>query len=306
MSGQRYFLTLSNVRTASTHLITSFSVLPSTYADREIKWRRENPAPAHINLDTDRPDFTETLSVLDGKAKIVGSKFILDPRGELLAGDAGKLTRALKCFAGAGGRVAHLTRPYFDICASSLMRGNWNSLARDMEGMSEVYRSALSVREQDLKKTRPDIEKGSVQGLRFGKMYQMLVGLLLNDCIYARMTRDIGEVSEIRYARFDEDTRAFAKTLDLPEPDLEALEAQLENPIIRKLSGLNTEDRPNVAAFRALCAYADVLRERVVRRELEPGDIFNDLERESGRQVSVSHPIFHRVFKDIRQSLQPA
>lgn len=298
MIEKRRYLCMSNVRTGSTHLVTSLSALPGVYSDYEIKWRRLNPAAGHLLLDEDAPNFETTMSVLGEQTDIFGTKFIIDFASEVREGDYCLLGAALQDFVATGGVVSHLLRGYFHICISSLMRGNWNSISRSVPGMAKSFSQALPAIETELRNQNPDIEKGSLDRLKPSAMLKLLSSLLFNDCFYAAITPPQCEPLYMHYETLNRDIMRLARRLGIAEGGRKVLADLFQDPIVRKLSKLDPSGAPGLREFRALCDHADGLRDKVLSGEYPVEDLIAPLARKPREAPRVNDPIYRALSAD--------
>ncbi|NPD21286.1 hypothetical protein [Alterinioella nitratireducens] len=301
----RSFLFMSNVRCGSTHLITSLGELPGVHADCEVKWQMPQLATdTHLHLDPDRPDFLESLAALGAGAPLIGSKFILHPQNPLQQDDLVLLQKAARRAQENGLTFIHLTRNYFDICMSTLLRGNWNALNRKNKTGSDAsaFVRVIGPHNKTMLEKNPEAEKGKAgDTLNFDTMLTMLLRLLVNDLFYQQVLSGLPGTLHHSYERLETDLPDLCRRLGVSGADLAHLDAALGDPVIRKLAPLDTGAVPDVEAFRVLCAYADYLRVQGGRGRAPLEVVFSSWHRKPRSKVrpKVADPVFRHLIKEL-------
>lgn len=278
---------LSNVRCGSTHLVTTLGKLKSVYADCEIKWRMgQLNTPAHLHLDEDAPSFADLLQGFETRVRWRGSKFVLHAQNPMKPGDIAALRAALDRDRARGVVFVHLTRDYFSICLSTLLRGNWNRMAApDKAENAPAFRLQIAQREAERGDMVDEMEVGIPhRPVTFTLMVRTMLRLLANDLALSEMTGP--DVLRLEYDRIDCDLAPVLAAAGLSKMSLASLPGALARPMIRKLQPLDPARLPISAGFRALCAYCDFLREEVLSGRMAPCDVLGPPDYGPGRPAA--------------------
>ncbi|GIX46861.1 MAG: hypothetical protein KatS3mg131_1072 [Candidatus Tectimicrobiota bacterium] len=285
---RHYFLCVSNVRTGSTWVETSLAALPDVHADYEIKWRPAYPPrPLHLVI----PDATwrcrEQLRQLSATAPVVGSKLVLDPYAMLSRSEIEALLATIEPDI----RIVFLTRDYFSIIKSLLVRGGINRLAQPTDPR------LTGVLADTLRTTPPEAESTyqplAVNQESFNAIVNTVLILFVNDLVCLEIYKRAYQAMHVDYENIQERFKEIARFVGTKCSD-DIIEEVIINPTTKKLQNIDNRFVDNWHVLQLFCAYMDCLRDLSIRKRLSLFDFYRD---DGQGHVTVTAPGIEETYR---------
>lgn len=237
----------------------------------------EPTSPAHLHLDPVAPSFTDLLTGFDTDASFRGSKFVLHPQNPIVEQDLPLLRSAVCVGHNDGASFVLLERNYFEISASTLLRGNWHLLnsGNSSTGSPSLSKVISKLEATELARKNPSGESGTDgSAVPADRMAILLLRLLSNDLMHIHMLQGLQNTFIQPYASINDDMPGLFERIGVDARALEELPSRLKNPVIRKLKTLDGNRLPKADQYRSLCDHAAYLRREALAGRANHTTIF--------------------------------